>query len=105
MNQTQNTGPYGSFTVEINPKKSIRIQADRYGKQTDITFKVGDTCTYDSYNLIYLGTITQITEKTVTIQPRCGNIRRLKLNEFCWRNHNYNLEEVSKQNHETSMCI
>jgi len=100
-------GPFGSYTVEIVPGKSIRILANQNGRgPTDVTFNVGDTCTHDSYNLIYLGTILNITEKTVTIQPKHGDSkRRLKLVEFCWRNYAFDLAKVTKQNHETSMCI
>lgn len=92
------------FQVTIVPKKSIRIC--RRDRGTDVTFTVGDTAEYDSYNLSYLGTITQITEKTVTIKPKYSErTRRLKIDEFCWRNYDFNLEEVIKRNNETSMYI
>jgi len=97
-------GSYGTFTVEIVVGKSIRIMAD-WITSDGITFNIGDTCTHDSYNLIYLGTITNITEKTVTIQPKCGISKRLKLGEFCWRNYRFNLAKVLKENEETMLCI
>ena len=70
------------------------------------TFRVGDICEYDSYNLSYLGTIVKITEKAVTITPRYSKETvRLSLYVFCWRNYNFDLEKTEKQNHETSLYI
>ena len=95
-----------TYQVEINPGKSIRISANQYGYNTDVSFNVGDQAVYDSYNLIYLGTIIKITEKTVTIKPKYSNgNKRMKLQEFCWRNYNFNAEQIAKENYETSMCI
>lgn len=72
-------------------------------------FKVGDICTYDSYNLIYTGLIEKITDKTVTVVAYKGTYnefrKRLSLYEFCWRNIKFNVEECAKHNTEESYCI
>ncbi len=69
----------------------------------DITFKVGDSAEYDSYNLHYIGTITSITPKTVTIvgSRKC----RLSLRDFSWRNWNFDLDTIEARNAEEMQCI
>lgn len=95
------------FYAEISEDNSqIHITGNYCNKVVDITFKVGETAEYDSYNLSYLGEIIKITEKSVTIAPQYGaKVRRLSLNEFCYRNYNFDFEEISRQNFETSMYI
>lgn len=76
------------------------------GKPVDRTFKVGDTVEYDSYNLRYLGVITNITDKRVTVQPRYGSATKsMDLHSFSWRNYNFDLEEANEENAQTSMYI
>lgn len=76
------------------------------GKVVDRTFKVGDTVEYDSYNLRYLGTITNITDKRVTVQPRYGSrTKSMDLYGFTWRNYNFDLEEANEENAQTSLYI
>lgn len=95
-----------SYKVEIERNKSIRISGTHWGKPCDTSFALGDTAEYDSYNLHYLGEITSITDKTVTIVGRfTKRAKRLKLKEFVWRNANFNLEAISQQNALTSMSI
>lgn len=69
----------------------------------DITFRIGDTAEYDSYNLNYLGEIVSIGKKTVTIKGT--RQKRLDLSTFSWRNRNFDLERLTAQNHATSMSI
>lgn len=93
-----------SATVERN--KSIHLVGVYSNKSVNIEFGMGDMAEYDSYNLSYLGQIVGITDKTVSIRPRYEKaIRRLKLSEFIWRNYNFNLAEVERANHETSLYI
>ena len=94
---------YASYMVTIEPGKSIMVQRN---DEKPIEFEIGDTAEYDSYNLKYLGKITSITNKTVTIQPKYENKkRRLKIQEFAWRNWDFDLISISAQNHETMMYI
>jgi hypothetical protein len=96
--------PSGMF-AEVG-KDIIRITG-RYGnKNVHATFKVGDMVEYDSYNLRYLGTITRITDKRVTVQPRYGaSTKSMDLYTFAWRNHNFDLDKANAENAETSMSI
>ena len=98
-----------THNADIEPKKSIKIHGiyrnHVNGAQVyDKTFRIGDKAEYDSYNLSYIGTIIGIGAKTVTIEDH-GDKRRLDLYEFCWRNWNFDLEKITKRNHEESMCI
>ena len=72
-------------------------------------FKVGDQAEYDSWNLQYLGTITKITDKAVTIVAYKGSnnetVHRLDIHKFARKNYDFNLEEITKNNHETSMYL
>ena len=63
-----------------------------------------------SYNLHYLGEITKITDKAVTIVAYKGNkgmeqTHRLNLNEFCWRNWDFNFERIQAENFDTMQYI
>jgi len=72
-------------------------------------FKVGDKCSYDSYNLVYIGTILKMNLKSVIIEPynELGKFKttRLGWHEFCWRNIEFNLERVGKHNQLMDKCI
>lgn len=68
------------------------------------TFAIGDKAEYDSYNLSYIGTIVQITEKTVTIREHgcsCDRIHRLSMYDFEWRNWNFDLAKEEARNADT----
>lgn len=99
--------------ADIVPGKSIRLYGERkamsyraHAVKFDITFEIGATAEYDSYNLSYLGTIEKITAKTVTIRPRHGRkARRLRLSEFNWRNRHFDLEAIRASNADTMMHI
>lgn len=94
-------GTDGSLTIH----RVMRLECNKKGT----TFKVGDTAEYDSYNLSYTGTITKITEKTVTIvqYPGSSMARKhmLSLHEFAWRNWDFNAEETARKNSEEMMYL
>jgi len=72
----------------------------------DVTFRIGDEVEYDSYNLSYTGHIVSIGAKTVTINTGRGEPkRRLKLEEFSWRNRRFDAEETRRKNHEEMMHL
>ncbi|MHA1572973.1 MAG: hypothetical protein ACTSX8_03180 [Alphaproteobacteria bacterium] len=72
----------------------------------DRTFKVGDVASHNSYNLTYLGTITAIGAKTVTIDTGDGGrAKRLSTYEFNWRNKRLDLDKVAADNADTMMYI
>lgn len=70
------------------------------------TFKVGDVAAYDSYNLIYTGTITAIGAKTVTIDAgRGGSLKRLSTYKFNFFNKHFDLDRINAHNAAESQCI
>lgn len=64
-----------------------------------IAFKVGDRAVYDSWNLVFTGTIVAIGAKTVTIE-NWGKRHRLSIFEFSRRNWNFDAEEIDRRNSE-----
>lgn len=99
-----------AFDVEVVKGKSVKIDVFfknmHNPRQFTKEFKVGDMAEYDSWNLTYYGEIVSITEKTVTIDPKCGGAKkRLKIADFCYKNYNFDLETVKAENYETSLYI
>lgn len=88
-----------------------------YGKpvptaeQKTVAFKVGDEAVSGSYNLTYLDPIEKITEKNVIFgkdkRYYGANAPRqfMKIGEFVWRNADFDLEKIKKDNAETSRYI
>jgi hypothetical protein len=62
-------------------------------------FEVGDEVEYDSFNLSYTGPILAIGKKTFKGK------KRLKAEEFGWRNWNFNAGETARRNAEISQSI
>lgn len=68
-------------------------------------YKIGDTAEYDSYNLVYFGTISAITNKRVTIDKGRGYSKKASLDIEQFSNKNWdpdNLEEGLKRNRNWS---
>lgn len=127
MNKQPITRIAGNYKAVIVPKVSIKaidFTGLVEGKSTE--FKMFDICEYDSYNLSYLGYIIGITEKTIMVVEEHDfnkwkglkdgsyvkknewdkpQVHHMKLQQFCWRNYDFNLEATRKENHETSMYI
>lgn len=94
-------GETTKITYEGSPGRyTQKVEKVHYEKM----FRIGDEAEYDSYNLSYTGTITSITEKSVTFKTRSG-VKRLSLYEFDWRNYDFDAEETRKQNFETMNYI
>ena len=72
-------------------------------------FNIGDEAEYGSYNLIYTGPITKITDKMVqiTAYPGTRNETRhnLSLGTFCWRNEKFDAVKTAKYNQEEMYYI
>lgn len=94
------------YSVAIEKNKSIAIFVD--GVQVN-SFNLGDEATYDSWNLIYTGPITKITEKTVQITSYPGTQaerrHNLDLERFCWKNETFDAAKAAQQNQETMYYI
>ena len=84
--------------------RQIQTSKPIYRPISPKTFKVGDDAVYGSYNLIYTGEIISIGKKTVTIDDH-GRRKRLKFEDFCWRNWDYNSEEIASKNFDTMQYI
>lgn len=89
------------YAVDVDPGNSIQIY--RNGK-TCRSFELGDTAEFDSYNLSYTGTITAITNKTVSIE-QYGTVHRLTIYDFCWRNWAFDAADTAARNHETMIYL
>lgn len=115
---------YGNANFECcvnKKKKTINIVTDHITKGKILTnFKVGDTAIYDSWNLYYTGTITNITDKAVTIhtgwyKDENGNtssrvsekpeIKRLNIRKFVIRNYDYDEKRIADYNAEEMMYL
>lgn len=107
----------GDYAVAVDAKNGrigIRRIAN-YGKPLaevapTVVFKVGDQAVSGSYNLTYLDPIASITEKSVIFGkdklygPNAPK-KRMKIAEFTWRNADFDLEKIKKDNAETSQYI
>ncbi len=99
--------------ADVIPGVSVRLYGVNRnhvkGPQSyDVTFKLGETAEYDSYNLSYYGAIVAISAKTITIREPYGSQarnRRLTLSEFNWRNFNFDVAKESARNSDTLMYI
>ena len=104
-----NKGQKTGGVAHITPGESIRIVGERYKKPYDVTFYIGGEAVVGSFNLIYTGTITRISEKTVTVVEYPGSSMeksyRMSLAKFENRNYDYNGRQIAAHNFETSMYI
>lgn len=108
-------GAKGYGKADIVHGKSIRLYGTRWPNTVaeqayDLTFKVGDHAEYDSYNYSYLGVISHITEKSVTIVKDRGclmrpNFCRLQIFDFEWRNWDFDLAVTRQANADVSQHI
>jgi hypothetical protein len=97
---------HGSRKIEVTIVKGKSITLNSNDGEIINVFKIGDIAEEDSFNLRYVGTIENITEKTVVIAKRYGGSkRRMKIEEFAWRNYDFDAAETAEKNAETSMYI
>jgi hypothetical protein len=101
-----NNGHRGSYNLYVVPGQSVEIHTHRAdGELVDVrVFRPGDIAEYDSFNLAYTAKITGITAKNVIFDVR-GKTKRLKMDSFAWRNHNFDAVETANQNAIISMSI
>jgi hypothetical protein len=67
--------------VDVIPGFSVTL------RNASLTYFIGETAEYDSYNLHYFGTIIAISTKVVAVDPRHNSrTRRLKLAQFVSKN-------------------
>ena len=103
--------PHESYTLYVTPKDRVEIHThNRSGELVNVkVFREGDFAEYDSYNLRYTAPIKSITAKNVIFDTgskfRRDETKRLKMESFAWRNHDFDAAEVAAQNAETSLYI
>jgi len=106
-----NNGHRGSYNLYVVPGQSVEIHTHRAGGElVDVrVFRVGDIAEYDSYNLAYTAKISGITAKNVIFDARdtCarGKTKRLKIENFAWRNHDFDAVKTANENAIISMSI
>lgn len=95
------------YQVSITKGQAITVRAESpYTGVTCFTYQIGDWAEYDSYNLHYFGEIVSITEKTVTIKKHLNEKnRRLKIQEFAWRNGTKSITQKQLANQDTMNYI
>lgn len=100
------TNPNVVYTVTINPGRSVTVERKESGAPTAMrTFEPGDVAEYDSFNLRYTAPIKSISAKTITFDLRHGKTKRLKPEQFAWRNWNFNAAQVQFENAMTMNYI
>jgi len=94
------------YKATLVPGKHIIVEFFRDDQFVSMRkFEVGDEAEYDSFNLHYTGQIVSIGKATVTIKNSWGDRRRLKAQDFSWRNWDFNAAEIARRNAETSQHI
>ncbi len=117
------------YNADVEPRQSIRLYgavADRcrYIKFTDpsgvigyrreeyvqpfnLTFRIGNSAVYGSYNLTYTGKIVSIGAKTVTIDAHDtgDHTKRLNLWQFAHQNWDFDAAKIAHDNAIESQCI
>ena len=93
------------YKATLVPGKHIVVEFFRDGQFVSMRkFHVGDEAEYDSYNLHYTAPIVAIGKSTVTFKVYDCN-KRLKAENFAWRNWDFNYAEIARRNAETSQYI
>lgn len=103
--------PLYQMTADIEKDHWIHIKGTMYsGLVVDKIFHLGDYAEYNSYNMRYYGKIVAISEKCVTIEERYGyngspRRHRLSIYQFTYKNYNFEIETVKKENSEVMMSM
>jgi hypothetical protein len=66
------------------------------------TFMVGQAAEFDSYNLVYYGSIESISAKTVVVDGSHRGSKRLTIGAFVEKNHDFDLAKAQKRNNDWS---
>jgi len=100
-----------TYILYVIPDERVEIHTHNpTGELVSIkVFHIGDEAEYDSFNLRYIAPIKSITAKNVIFDTGsrfCRNeTKRLKMEQFAWRNHDFNVEEARAANAEISRYI
>jgi hypothetical protein len=106
MNIVEYVSGLRKYRVTLVPGAYVVVEAFKNDQFVSMKrFEVGDEVEYDSFNLSYTGPILAIGPKTVTVESTFRGKKRLKAEEFGWRNWNFNAAETARRNAETSQSI
>lgn len=105
--------PHESYVLYVKPGVSVEVHThNRSGELVSVrVFRPGDEAEYDSYNLSYTAPIKTITAKNVIFNTGSkfssgrDETKRLKMEQFAWRNHDFDLAETVARNAVVSMNI
>ena len=93
------------YKATLVPGKHIIVEAFRDDQFVSMRkFEIGDEAEYDSYNLRYTAPIVSIGKSTVTFKVY-DHKKRIKAENFAWRNWDFNAAEIARRNAETSQSI
>ena len=101
-------GPSTKYRTTLGPQKHVTVERLEGGTVISVRrFGVGDIVEYDSFNLSYMGTITNVTAKCVIVKTDsfAGKTKRMKPGEFAWRNWDFSASAAQAKNSETSLYI
>ena len=99
-------GPDAKYRTTLVPQKYVTIERIDGGTVISVKrFEVGDIVEYDSFNLSYTGTITNITAKCIIVKTgsfggETCRIKtcRMKPETFAWRNWNFDASATAAKN-------
>jgi len=94
------------YRTTLVPQKYVTIERFDGGTVISVKrFEVGDRVEYDSFNLSYTGTITNITAKCIIVKTgsfggETCRIKtcRMKPETFAWRNWNFDASATAAKN-------
>lgn len=105
MNIVEYVSGLRRYKATLVPGKHIIVEFFRDDQFVSMRkFEIGDVAEYDSYNLHYTAPIVSIGKSTVTFNVYDSK-KRIKAENFAWRNWDFNAEEIARRNAETSQCI
>ena len=106
MNIVEYVSGLRKYRITLVPGAYVVVEAFKDDQFVSMKrFEVGDEVEYDSFNLSYTGLIMAIGKKTVTVETSFKGNKRLKAEEFGWRNWDFNAAETARRNAETSQSI
>jgi hypothetical protein len=90
---------FGSDNNHYVPDGAGRMVAGE--RRYDLTFKIGDICELDSFNIVYFGRVEAITERSVSVRGESfKKLKRFDLATFERRNYDFDLAKAKKRNDE-----
>ena len=105
MNIVEHVSGARKYRATLVPGKHIIVECFRDDQFVSMRkFEIGDVAEYDSYNLSYTAPIVSIGKATVTFKVYDSK-RRIKAENFAWRNWDFNAAEIARRNAVISQCI